>query len=52
MQLWDIDVSDPDLPIALGAPLEGPANYVYAVAFSPDGTALAAAHAWGRQEAG
>jgi WD40 repeat protein len=33
---------DPAQPQVLGAPLTGPVSYVYSVAFSPDGTTLAA----------
>lgn len=36
-------VSDQRAPVVLGEPLTGPANYVYSVAFSPDGRSLAAA---------
>jgi WD40 repeat protein len=41
VRLWD--VRRPDLPVPLGAPLHGPTNYVYTVAFGPDGKQLAAA---------
>ncbi len=38
--LWDI--SDPAHPASLGPPLAGSASWINAVAFSPDGTTLAA----------
>ena len=41
MRLYDI--TDPAHPTQLGEPLTGPSDYVYAVAFSPDGRSLAAA---------
>ena len=37
------DVADPEHPAPLGPPLTGPDNYVYAVAWSPDGASIAAA---------
>ena len=40
MRLWN--VSDPAHPFRVGTPLTGPTSYVWAVAFSPDGTTLAA----------
>ena len=46
VRLWD--VRRPDRPAPLGAPLTGPTNYVYTVAFSPDGGQLAAASTGGR----
>ena len=39
--MWD--VSDPSHPAPIGNPLTGPTNYVYSVAFRPDGRTLAAA---------
>jgi WD40 repeat protein len=40
IRLWD--VSDPARPHRIGPVLTGPSGYVYSVAFSPDGTILAA----------
>jgi WD40 repeat protein len=40
VRLWD--VSQPARPVPLGAPLTGPAGYVYSVAFSGNGQTLAA----------
>jgi WD40 repeat protein len=38
--MWDL--SDPARPVAVGGTLAAATNYVYAVAFSPDGRTLAA----------
>jgi WD40 repeat protein len=40
VRLWN--VSDPAHPARVGTPLTGPTGYVWAVAFSPDGSTLAA----------
>jgi WD40 repeat protein len=40
VRLWDL--TDPYHPVALGSPLTGATNYVYSVAFSPDGRTLIA----------
>ena len=42
-QLQLYDVSDPSAPVKVGPTLTGPAATVYSVAFSPDGSRLAAA---------
>jgi len=40
VRLWN--VADPAHPALVGTPLTGPTGYVWAVAFSPDGSTLAA----------
>ena len=40
IRLWSI--ANPARPVQVGAPLTGPAGYVWGLAFSPDGTTLAA----------
>jgi WD40 repeat protein len=40
VRLWDL--GDPARPSSVGPPLTGATNYVYSVAFSPDGRTLAA----------
>ena len=40
--VWLWNVSDPARPARVGTPLTGPTGYVWAVAFSPGGTTLAA----------